>query len=238
MSSLIANFIEMQKCNWKNPLKLMMAAMVAVRIIELNDDDDVITQTIGLLRKLRDIAIDWIEKVQMAMNETQNQNDLTKLRKTLVEISIAGAITFSVHFQHEYFDQIFIGSAATTKTAAQLWMEFLVTINNNVLLNESAQSESSPQSFLRMVRQIGVGVQAKIFESFHNNQPDLFEFIKNHWHKSVDGEFKLMGKQTSKQLFVVQVSINGLVSIVQADIVTGKFAVNNLPGNHYLLHLN
>lgn len=90
--ALIDKFINAQKCNWKHPLKLMMAALIAVRIFEFNDDELVGDRIVKLLVKLRDIAFDWIQKIQIAMHETHagEQSDLEKLRKNLVEVAIAG----------------------------------------------------------------------------------------------------------------------------------------------------
>ncbi len=89
---LIDKFINSQRSNWKHPLKLMMTALIAVRIFEMNDDELIADRIVQLLVKLRDIAFDWIQKVQTAMHETHagEQSDLEKLRTTLVEIAIAG----------------------------------------------------------------------------------------------------------------------------------------------------
>lgn len=56
MCKLIDQFIEGQRANWKHPLKLMMAAVLAVRMFEMNEDEIVADEIVKLLQKLRDIA--------------------------------------------------------------------------------------------------------------------------------------------------------------------------------------
>lgn len=94
MIDLIDKFINTQKCNWKHPLKLMMTASIGVRVFELNDDEDVADRIVQLLVKLRDIAYDWMSKVQTAMHEAAGiQADVEKIRMNLVEIAIAGMLS-------------------------------------------------------------------------------------------------------------------------------------------------
>lgn len=92
MIELIDKFIDTQKSNWKHPLKLTITVLIAVRVFEMNDDESVADRIVQLLVKLRDIAFDWIHKVQAAMHETHatEQSDMEKLRSLLVEIAVAG----------------------------------------------------------------------------------------------------------------------------------------------------
>lgn len=96
MIELIEKFINTQKSNWKHPLKLLMTALIAVRVFEMNEDGDVADRIVQLLVKLRDIAYDWIQKVHTAMHETHagDKSDVEKLRMNLVEIAIAGELIF------------------------------------------------------------------------------------------------------------------------------------------------
>lgn len=160
----------------------------------------------------------------------QNHTHMTTLRRNLVEIAIAGALTFFVDNKHPNFDQIFINSQTTTKTAPQLWLEFLVTLNSNVLLDESNQTEANLRMFLRLIRTIGVNLQSKIRNLIENDLEQLYSLIKDHWNKSRDASrFKLMNSN-SEQCFLVLIKIeNNNNHNVIVDMVTGDFLVNNFP---------
>lgn len=69
-----------------------MSVLIAVRVFEMNDENDLADRIAQFLMKLRIIAYDWINKVQTAMHEMGNQEDVEKLRINLVEIAIAGKL--------------------------------------------------------------------------------------------------------------------------------------------------
>lgn len=234
MIDLIDKFINTQKCNWKHPLKLLMAALIAVRVFEMNDDNNVADRIAQLLVKLRDIAYDWIAKVQTAMLETETEADVEKLRMNLVEISISGAVTYFVHFRHQYFDKIFIGSLMNSITAVRFWLEFLVTISGNILLsnkkeNIKTSSKLNQEMFQRLVHRIGVQLQSKLKEIITNDPSDVFEFIKSQWNRSRDGTFKLKLNAHHPETLIASITIDEVEHFVQIGIITGEFLVNNHP---------
>ncbi|XP_031623226.1 uncharacterized protein LOC116340729 [Contarinia nasturtii] len=233
MCKLIDNYIECQKSNWKHPRKLMTTAVIAVRMFEMNydngDENEQVADRIAkFLQKLRDISISWISKVQEAI-VGQNQQQVVKLRTNLVEIAIAGALTFFVHNRHPNFEKIFINSETTTKTASQLWLTFLKTLNSNVLLDESNKMDSNLCIFLRLIRTIGINLEKKVGDLIRNDlELELYPFIKEHWIRSQEAsQFQLLS--SNNQCFAVQIIICDKVNHVQVDMVTGDFLVNNFP---------
>lgn len=221
MCKSLEDFIDKQKANWKHPNKLIMVSLIAVRMLEMNDSDCAADQIVALLQKLRDIADDWINKVQAAMAETQNQADVAKLRRNLVEIAIGGALTFFVHFQHQHFKRIFESYPHALNTASQMWLHFMTTINLNVLLDESQETKSSMRMLLRLVRRIGINIQTEIRQTFIEYSIPLYEFINKQWRKSTEGILTLE-EERSEQKLVVKVQTEN-VNYVQIDIVTGKY---------------
>lgn len=232
MCKLVNTFIDRQKANWKAPLKLVMASLVAVRMFEMNDDENTANAIAELLQKIRDIAVEWMGKVVAVMRGTQCRNDLAKLRGNLIEISIAGALTYFVHYKHDYFDKIFVGSAKTGKTSPQLWLEFLFTLNSNLLVDESQECKSNIRMFLNVIRRTGVNVEPKMRQIVNSDlEKNLYDLIADHWNTSKPhrNTFRLNNDHQSPQKFVVSVEIGGEKSNVQVDIVTGDFFVNNRP---------
>ncbi|KAJ6635827.1 hypothetical protein Bhyg_14413, partial [Pseudolycoriella hygida] len=230
---LIDKFINTQKSNWKHPLKLVMSSLIAVRVFEMNEDNDVADRTIQLLSKLRDIAYDWIEKVQTAIHETGTKADEEKLRQNLVEIAIAGALTFFVHFRHQYFDKIFIGSIVQSITSVRFWFEFLVTLNGNMLLRSKNQHGNSSYKFTRMFRGLiqrtAVQIEPKIREIVAHDPSDVFEFIKSQWGPSKTAILQLKLNNNHPETIIVSATINDVEHFIQIGIVTGEFLVDNLP---------
>ncbi|XP_031629745.1 uncharacterized protein LOC116344981 [Contarinia nasturtii] len=236
MTTLLDTFIDRQKSNWKHPKKLMMAAVIAVRMFELacdtlNDNNaTVVEQIVELLQKLRDIAISWISKVSTAMHQcTQNQQHVAILRRNLVEIAIAGALTFYVHYEHPYFENIFEKPEAATKTPAQIWLDLLITLNSNILLDETNQTASSLRMFLSLVHRIGINLENEIQKQIKKDEQKLFALIKKHWIKSKEAtQFQLL--PSKNQLICVEIKFGrNNVNYVQIDVITGDFLVNNLP---------
>lgn len=255
MIDLIDKFINTQKCNWKHPLKLIMTALIAARVFEMNDDVDVADRIVQLFIKLRDIALDWIVKVQTAMQETEDKDDVEKLRMNLVEIAVGGALTFFVHFRHKHFDKIFIGSVMNSVTAVRFWLHFLVIINENILLSHKEEkvdtsleevnissknfnisseevnisSKVNQQMFQRLVHRIGVQIQSKVKNIIVNDPSDVYEFIKTQWCRSTDGAFKLTLDRKYPETLIISTTLNDIEHFVQIGIITGEFLVNNSP---------
>ncbi|KAG4065067.1 hypothetical protein HA402_007464 [Bradysia odoriphaga] len=239
MIELIDKFINMQISNWKHPLKLLMTVVIAVRVFEMNEDDDVADRIVQLLVKLRDIAFDWIHKVQTAMHEAPGdaQDDVEKLRTNLVEISIAGALTFFVHFRHRHFDKIFIGSVTNGITAVRFWLEFLVTINDNIVMTDKGSkkqdkimsSQLSQEMFRRLVQQIAIQLESKVKGIVVDDPTDVFNFVKSQWKRSRDGIFRLKPNEDHPETLIISTTIDSVEHFVQIGILTGEFLVNNLP---------
>lgn len=233
MVQLVEKFILKQRSNWKHPLRLNMAALICVRIFEMNEDESVADRIVQLLVILRDVAFEWINKVQTAMHETDatEHSDLEKLRANLVEIAVAGALTFFVHCRHQYFDKIFAGSVTNGITATRFWLEFLVTINDNVLLSQKSNSslQLNQKMFLRLVLRIAVQLESKIKETVNNDPNDLFEFVKSQWRRSADGSFGLRSHESFPDALIISVTIATNVNYVQIGLLSGEFLVNNLP---------
>lgn len=224
MRSLIEHFVERQKYNWNSPLKLTMSAIISVRMFEMCDDIETIQRIAKLLQKIRDIASEWIAKVHAAIEKTQDQTDVIKLRENLTEICIAGALTFNVHFQHPHFNEVFIESEKTRKPAAHLWLDFVVTMNSNILLNKANGTQSNHRLFVRLVRRIGVSLQGTIQQMMMaNNHRIQCRFMQARWSAYAICRPLTKHNEIVPQQFGTLVKINGNSLYAHVDIVTGDF---------------
>lgn len=231
---MLDEFIEQQRCNWKHPLKLVLVALISVRIFELNVDESVATRIVKLLLKLREIAVDWIAKIQTAIKElNKNNSNEMVLREKMVDVAIAGAITFFVHACHRFFEKIFLPTE-TKISSLRVWLECVVTLNNNYVLSNETRSESMEKRliFMRMVRYIGVHVERGMQQMIECDPTEVFEFIKEQWQQA-DTENTSFGEyyfhENESQALIVPVRINNERNNVMIDLITGEFEVNNQP---------
>ncbi|XP_055310984.1 uncharacterized protein LOC129573874 [Sitodiplosis mosellana] len=239
MIEMLEKFCEQQKDNWVHPMKLLMAAFIAVRIFEINSDESVAKLIVRLLKKIRAIALDWIDKIEEAINEIKSPllTSEQELRMKLVQVAIAGAVTFFVHSKHEYFERIFVETQRLPPkkderyTAPRVWLQFVVTLSNNVLLNvKQVQMSASVQMFLRLVRNIGIHIESTIRPRIEHSSKDVYALVKQQWTRSVSGTFEQSYfHQENPQVFVIHVKVKDVANFVTIDLVTGSFLVNSLP---------
>ncbi|XP_037036477.1 uncharacterized protein LOC119074450 [Bradysia coprophila] len=226
MIELLDKFCEQQKDNWVHPTKMLMATLIAVRVYEINIHDDVADQIVNLLEKIRKIALNWIVRIEESLSDIKNPNieEEQKLREILVLVCIVGTMTFYVHPQHELFHKIFMCDSPRN------WLEFTVTICNSVLLNTNQQASSNVRLFLRLVRNIGIGIEANLKSIITSDPHDIYEFAKKQWKRAASGILlKHYFHNDRPQLLVFEVALGPVVHFITADLITGSFLVNNLP---------
>lgn len=229
MICLLDSYIEKQKDNWAHPIKLLIVAFIAVRLFELNDDEIVVNESVALLHKLRAVLMDWIEKIKGAVTEVQAKE--TKLRSSLAVVSITGAMTFFVNSKHRFFAKIFDVNPYNKFSAPRIWLQSIVTLNNNLLLSGTqTQCKAELRMFIRLTRNVGIHVEAEMQKIIGNDQRDVYELIRTQWTLSNGGQFmKYYFAPNCPQVIVVHVAIKGHEKFVTIDMITGSFLVNNLP---------
>lgn len=226
MIELLEKFCEQQKDNWMHPTKMLVATLIAVRVYEINVREPVADQIVDLLEKIRKIALNWITRIEEALSDIKNPNiaDEQKLREVLVVVCIVGATTFYVHPQHELFHKIFMCDSP------RHWLQFTVTICNSVLLNTNQALSSNVHLFLRLVRNIGIGIEANLKAIIGSDPNDIYEFAKKQWKRAESGILmKHYFHNNRPQVLVFEVALGSVVHYITADLVTGTFLVNNLP---------
>lgn len=229
MVKLLDKFIETQKENWVHALKLLVVSFTAIRIMEINENECVADEIVKLIDKLRVIAIDWIERIQRAISDARIVNPTTEhsLRSKLALVAIAGAVTFFLHPSHTFFNKILQINTQNIYSAPRIWLQFVITLNNNFFLCEKIRfSILNMQMLHRIVQNIGVKLEPTMRDLIKTNTDDLFMLIKSQWSRAdktkfIDSIFDF----SCPQMWIT--NCDGKSVII--DIVTGSFLVNYLP---------
>lgn len=232
MIELLNEFCERQKNNWDLPAKLQIAAVIAVRMYEINGDEGLANRLVALLDKIRSIALIWIVKIGDAIKNISNPdvNAEQQLRMKIVEVAIAGAMTFFVHSQHEFFDKIFVKNSEKGYSAPRVWLQFIVTLFNNFLLNSESKPTLHLRMLVRLVRNTGIHVESKMQSMIAEEINDIYDFVKQQWTVASSGIFERYEfYQKCPQVLMIYVNVNRKWCHVTIDFVTGELLVNNLP---------
>lgn len=230
MIKRLDQFVEQQKDNWMHPLKLLMAAFIVVRVMEINERNSVTNKSAELLDKVRNVTLDWIKKIQAAIRDLRNPDKSVEqsLRIKLALVAIAGAVTFSVHPSHKYHDKILQKNTHNNYSAFRIWLEFIITLHNNILLSDITHTDSilNMRMFLRLVLRIGVQLEPKMKELINNDVNEMFTIVQKQWNRADEKTFKnFYFDDVCPQQWCAESNKKA----VKIDIVTGAFLVNNLP---------
>lgn len=234
---LLDKYVEQQKNNWAHPLKLLMVVLVAVRIFEVNENESLIHDIAVILDKSRSIAMNWIEINQKAIqaNKKADQSNQIKLRKNLVFIAIAGAVTFHIHPKHKFFGKIFSPNSINGFSAYRMWLLFTVTLNNNrILKKQRIEKEQNVRMLLRLVRNIGIHIEPTLKMLMKRDPNDLYHFVQSMWTRSkvanfLDYKFHAECSQILEISASIKKRSRTSVNYVTIDLITGSFLVNFLP---------
>lgn len=244
---LLEKFVGQQKSNWKHPFKLLMAVLIAVRIFEINSDAQVADEIVGFSNIARSIVLDWIDSIGAAIHEMENPDEQIEreLRLKLIYVAIAGALTFFVHPAHEHYERIFsvdfnnaseyeeYAYGMVDMTAPRLWLQFIITMKNNILMYTSNESSlpSNLRMFLRLVESIGVRLERSITMIIQQNPAATVNgLIKKQWTRAEGGSFLTTEFHLKfPQMLTVETMLGLDTQIVSIDIIAGIFLVDGLP---------
>lgn len=226
MIGLLEKFVEQQKRNWKHPLKLIVAATIAVRIFEFNCDEINADRIAELLLQIREIAIEWIALIAETMEKCTKEEDRAGIYASLAEVAICGVFTYSVSCHHSFFDKIFVDSPKHSSIFA--WLHFMVTIKENSLTQK--KEDGIKHLLFGVVHITGLNVEAKLYSLIENFPEKLHEFVRFKWPSEQEKTFtKILRCDGASQIISTYAVVKSETSRnhVQIDLVTGEFSVNN-----------
>lgn len=232
----LKTYTQQQENNWMHPFKLLMVAVVAVRIFEVNNElnGQVVKQAVDLLNKIRAIVHDWIQKIEKAIHEiaTPDADGERQLRLKLIYVTIIGALTFFVHSKHNQHKMILKQIDLNSPTAPQQWLHFIITLKSNMqaYIRNETQLPTNLRMFLRVIEWIGIDLEPTMKRLITQNPTQIHKLIRMEWPRSIFGEFQTVNfHPIFTELLTVDTIVDGVQKTVTIDIITGSFLVNGLP---------
>lgn len=222
-------FIDQHRNNWKQPFKLLIATLVAVRAFEINEDETLANEIIELLCHIRKIALQWIKEIKSSIRKMTNSDEIHERssRLKLIYVAVIGVLTFYVDPKHKFFTNVL-----ENQTAVHLWLRFIICMKNNVRIytNDKEQLSSNVRMFLRMLESVGVSLEEKIREVIQQDVNIVRIVIKKQWPSiNMDNITNIRFNEEFPQIIVAEASVGSTIHTVTIDIITGKFLVDNLP---------
>ncbi|XP_055325640.1 uncharacterized protein LOC129579505 [Sitodiplosis mosellana] len=230
---LLGKFVEQQKNNWTHPFKILIVALIAVRAFEINETNALANKIVKILCRIRSIALEWIDKIGTCIQDMTNPDETTErsLRLKLIYVAIIGGLTFFVHPKHKNFQNIFPNNTAS-RTAVESWLQFNISLNNNVRLytNDEGRLSSNLRMFLRLIERVGVSLEEKVSEVIERDRKFIFALIKQQWPRAKSANFvEIDFDQRFPHILIAQTNVGSTSHTVSIDIITGAFLVDHLP---------
>lgn len=244
MIELLGNFFEKHRDNWMHPFKLLVAAVIAVRAFEINETESLAKEIVRrLLRKIRSIAVEWIDKINNVINGNQNMQgcDENQLRLKLMYAAIVGAITFCIQPEHDYFDYIVANDEnGDNKTwiTPQYWLHFIITLHVNAHLYENNDDRIAKLPltlcvFKRIIEIGGIHLESTMRKLIEQNDGKVYEIVAKHWSNAKNERYRpsIYFHEEFKHLLLIDVPrVEDKFEIsIEVDIIIGEFLINGLP---------
>lgn len=226
MIELLERYVNQQESNWKHPLKLIVATIIAVKIFEINSDEANAERIVKLLLRIREIAIKWIELIVGTIDKCNDEKSRAVVYANFVNVAICGVFTYFVSRHHLFFDKIFTDGPEHTSLFA--WLHFMVTIKDNNLVHAKPNG-GIIHLLTRMVYNVGLNAEAKLQSLIENNPDAVYEFVRFQWAESRAHKFEpIRHCEYSPQIIFMYVRSKESRDYVQIDLISGDFSVNNL----------
>lgn len=236
MLGLLTKYLSLQQDNWKHPLKMMIAILIATRILELNENDAIVETAINVLLFCRHICDDWMARIEKAKSQCDclEVEQIQSLRLNMVDVGICCALTFYASPKLEAFSKLW--QSSTTTSALTYWLNAIVNVNNSIDLCAIGNSELSNfrRIFLREMRIIGINSEKILLDQITKDfSTEMNRFAANQWPNVRNGSFK----KWKSFLNVPQVVHTEVITRedstqnngIQIDVILGTFLVNGLP---------
>lgn len=229
-------YIEQQKNNWVHPFKLLNATLIAIRAFEINENVGLADKTVNLLCRVRTIALEWIDKIEISIREMTNADESTErnLRLKLIYVAIIGGLTYFIHPKHKHYSKIFL-TGVDSEIAVKSWLRFVISLKNNVRMytNDEMQLSSNLVMFIRLVESIGVCVEDKVIEIIEQDSNFIMDVVQKQWSRAdYRAIFNSIGfHHKFPHILDIKVVVDTAEHehTVNIDLITGSFLVNNLP---------
>lgn len=96
--NLLGDHLTSIETNWKEQHRLATLALLTLRALSLGQSGDVTSQAMKLLRRVRDVALDWCRQVSDSLQTCSSESENFKLRKTILISALTCHMTFDLDF--------------------------------------------------------------------------------------------------------------------------------------------
>lgn len=239
MLELLNKYLTIQENNWKHPSKMMIAILIAIRILELNDENLIIEKAVSVLLYSRSICDDWMTRIQKAKSrcDCKEVKQIQSLRLNMVDVGICCALTFYASPKLKAFPQLW--QSTTVTSALNYWLNATVNVNNNIDLDTIGKSELSNlrRIFLREMRIIGINSETLLLEQITKGfSTETNRFVATQWPGVQNGIFKQWKSfPKSQQVVYTELVARGTkadtveTNHIEIDVILGTFLVNGMP---------
>ena len=94
--SILERNVESVKPNWKSDNALLLFTTLTLRILSLSHKQDIKTMALGLLQKIREVALSWTETLGQLIHDTTAPEVLLRLQQRRLKSAILCKMTFDV----------------------------------------------------------------------------------------------------------------------------------------------
>lgn len=123
------------RANWETWRALATCIILVVRILEVNDDQNIYEHCIGLLSTAREISSGWVKILGQRLRDDRSSNQHSEITFRRTEIALVCISTFDVH--ENYFVDILGSSSAVS-----------ILIQMSILIHETKDTVESEHRFL------------------------------------------------------------------------------------------
>ncbi|CAL8134338.1 unnamed protein product [Orchesella dallaii] len=100
----LEHMLKSNATNWSSPMVIMAVIVLTIRVLELNENEEVQSSCSRLLKQIREILEDWWKKLEnITLNSegsSGSTNDMVILNGLLLQTALCSAYTFNVFSTH------------------------------------------------------------------------------------------------------------------------------------------
>jgi hypothetical protein len=213
--------LEQNATNWTRHMLMLVIVSIGRCILHHAPDGQ---KALQLLRSCRQVSCDWIQSVRGVMQRSSDE-EVQKLRLKVVDIAASAVLTY---------DSV-CPALLQSAEDAEIFVWLRVVLSDNILLRNVKMSKIEP-SRLNLLRK-GLNVALELEERIHEvvgKTEALTAFVCRHWTDSNSGTCGKWKQHTANAKRWYEASFTGgsSTSVLQVDVLRGKFLVNGAPVGH------
>ncbi|CAL8134250.1 unnamed protein product [Orchesella dallaii] len=235
---LLGRVLKSNATNWSCPMVMMNLLVLIIRILELNEDEEVQNRCTQLLKQSRDILENWWKKLEEVIlklgTSSASANDVATLKRLLLQTALCSAFTFNICSDH------LLPKVITEEKDVTFWLR-TVTRMYHLVIREKIHETCS--KFLRnLVRHarlhISLNIEAHIHKVIRGWESGLLhDFSNSQWTGASTSKLVSSSRSSAQSsMYELKYDESQKIHTVHIGILRGIFLVDghppsNLPEN-------